>query len=227
MDADLVGLFVVLQPGDVPPGRRRADGDGQVFFFHQVVADDAVQVPQRGVGLGGQHQAFGAAVQPVAQRRGKALLGMGVVFALGLQIGGKGVHQVGVAGAVAVAQKMRRLVQHGKVFILINYGHGRLAARRFGARQAGPRREKLVVDIQFDHIAFGQAGIRFGAFAVDLDALVAERLVHQAARHLVRDALNKTAQAYAVFVGAGGKTFHAVLTCGCVISSLQIGISSI
>ena len=34
-------------------------------FFHQVVADDGVHVAQGGVALGGQHQTFGAAVQPV------------------------------------------------------------------------------------------------------------------------------------------------------------------
>ena len=223
MDADLVVLLVMLQPGDVPPRGRCADRDRQVFLFHKVFLDDTVQIPQGRVGLGRQDQPFRPAVQAVADRGGKAVFSMGIVFAFLLQIEREGVHQIGVAGAVAVAQQVRRFVQRRDVAVLIDHGHGRLAARRFGLGRCGVRREKLVVDIQFDQIAGGKAGVRLGALPVHFDALVAEGFVHQTARHLAGHALDKPAQAHAVFVGARGKTFHKILSCF-GIDPLQIAL---
>ena len=212
VDAHLVIFLAVLQPCDEPPLRRCTHRDGQILLFHHVVADDGVQVAQRGVALGGQHQTFGAAVQPVAQRRGKSLFCVGIILALGLQISRKGIHQIGVAGAVTVAEQVRGLVEHRKIFILIHHGHRRLPARQLGGLGGGfAHGEELVVDVQFDQIACAQAGIRLGALAVDLDALVAERLVHHAAGHILGHALHKAAQAHAVFIGSCGKTFHRVL----------------
>ena len=137
---------------------------------------------------------------------------MGIILAFGLQIGRKGIHQIGVAGAVTVAEQVRWLVEHRKIFILIHHGHRRLPARRLGGPGGGlAHGEELVVDVQLDQIACAQAGIRLGALAVDLDALVAERLVHHAAGHILGHALHKAAQAHAVFIGSCGKTFHRVL----------------
>ena len=150
VDAHLVVFLTVLQPGNMPPGGRGTHRDGQVFFFHLIITDDGVHIPQRGVGFGGNDKPLGAAVQPVADRRGKALLGVGVIFALGLQVGGKGVHKVGIARAVTVAQKVGGLVQHGDVPVLINDRYRRLAAGRLFGGGGGARREKLVVDIQLD-----------------------------------------------------------------------------
>ena len=57
MDADLVVLFVVLPPGREPPALGDAHGDGVVFLFEQVGADDLVHVPQGGVALGSDDKA--------------------------------------------------------------------------------------------------------------------------------------------------------------------------
>ena len=208
VDAHLVAFLAVLQPGDMPPGGRGAHRDGQVFLFHLIVTDDGVHIPQRGVGFGGNDKPLGAAVQPVADRWGKALLGVGVIFALGLQISGKSIHKVGVARAVAVAQKVGGLVQDSDIPVLVNHRHRRLAAGRLFGGGGSTRREKLVVDIQFDQVVLMQARVRLGAFAVDLDALVAERLVHHTAGHIFGDAFNKAAQTNALLVGTGGKAFH-------------------
>ena len=212
VDAHLVGFLAVLQPGHKAALRRRTYRDGQILLLHHVIADDGIQVTQRGVAFGGQHQPLGAAVQPVAQRRGKSLFCMGIILAFGLQIGRKGVHQIGVAGAVTVAEQVRGLVEHRKIFILIHHGHRRLPARRLGGLGGGlAYGEELVVDVQLDQIACVQTGIRLGALAVDLDALIAERLIHHAAGHIPGHALHKAAQAHAVFIGSCGKTFHRVL----------------
>ena len=212
VDADLIVFLAVLQPGDMPPCGRGPNRDGQVFLFHQVIPDDSVQVTQGRVAFGGQHQSFGATVQPIAKRRGEPLLGVGVVLSLGFQVGGKRVHQVSIAGAVTVAQKVRRLVQHRKVGVLINHRHRRLTAGRFGLGLGTLGREELIIDVHLDQIACFQAGIRLSPFAVDLDTLVAKRLIHHAAGHVLGNALHKAAQADVVFIGTGGKTFHGTLT---------------
>ena len=162
------------------PAGGRAYRDRQVLFFHQVIPDDGIQVPQRLIGLSGQHQSLGTSVQPIAQGRGKAVFGVGVVLALRLQLGRKGIHQIGVSGSVAMAQEVRRLVQHRKTLLLINDFDRRLTARRFWCAAGRNFRKKFVIDIQFYHITLLQTGVWLGFFPVDLDALVAKRLVHHA-----------------------------------------------
>ena len=137
MDVHFVVLFIVLQPGDMPPGRGRADGDRQVLLFHEVFLDDAVEIPQGGIGLGGKDQPFGPAVQPVAERGRKAVFGVRIVFAFFLQISGKRVYQVGIPGAVAVAKQVRRLVQYSKIPVFIDHSNGRLPPRSFGLWRRG------------------------------------------------------------------------------------------
>ena len=111
-----------------------------------------------------------------------------------------------------MAEQVRWLVQHRKVGILVHNGHRGLFARRLGSLGGWlAHREKLVIDVHFDQIAGLQPGVRLGAFAVDFDAFIAERLVHHAAGHIFGYALHKAAQAHAVFVGACCKTFHRIL----------------
>ena len=123
VDADLIVLFVMFPPGGETPTLRDAYRDGVVFLPEQVGADDLVHIAQGGIAFGCDHKTFGAAVQPVADAGLEAVLAVGVVFTFLGKILGKGIHQIGIAGAVAVAQKMGGLVQHGDVDILIDDGH--------------------------------------------------------------------------------------------------------
>ena len=208
VNAHLVAFFAVLQPGNMPPGRRGTDGNGQVLFLHPVIADDLVHIPQGRVFFRGNHKPLGAAVQPVADGGCKAVFSLGVIFAAGLQLGTKGIHQVGIAGAVAVAQQVGGLVQHRNVFVLIDHLDRRLAARRLFGRDHRLFGEKLIVDIQLDHITAAQPGVRFTALAVHLNALVAETFIQQAARHVPGHAFHKAGKPHAVFVFACDKLFH-------------------
>ena len=138
---------------------------------------------------------------------------MGIVFALLGQVLGKGIHQIGIAGAVAVAQQMGRLVQHRKIFVLVDDRHLGLIGLLFGGsllhRLCALGREELVVDVQFDQIACAQAGIRLGALAVDLDALVAEALVQQTCGKIAGHALYKAGEPHTVVVGGRSVLFHS------------------
>ena len=58
----------------------------------------------------------------------------------------KGIHQVGIAGAVAVAQQVGGLVQHRNVFVLIDHLDRRLAARRLFGRDHRLFGEELIVE---------------------------------------------------------------------------------
>ena len=215
MDADLVVLFVVLPPCGEPPGLGNTHCDSVVLLLQQVGADDLVHVPQGGVVLGGDHQPLGAAVQPVADAGLEAVLTVGVVFTLLGQVLGKRVHQIGVAGAVAVAQQMGGLVQHRKVLVLVDDGHLGLIGLLFGGsllhRLCTLGREKLVVDVQLDQIPRLQTVLRRGLFAVHLHPLVAETLVQQAGGKIAGHALHKARKTHAVIVGGGSKLFHKAI----------------
>ena len=179
VDADLVGLLVMLPPGGEAAPRRDAHHDGVVFLFQPVGADDLVHVPQGGVVLGRDDQPLGAAVQPVAEGGDKAVFPAGDVFPLFGQVGGEGVHQIGVAGAVAVAEQVGGFVEDGDVLILVDHLHPGLSGL-CGPGRAGRLclgREKLVVDVQLDQVPGRKAGVGGGLFAVDLDPLVAKALV--------------------------------------------------
>ena len=129
-------------------GRRGTDGNGQVLFLHPVIADDLVHIPQGCVFFRGNHKPLGAAVQPVADAGFEAILAARIVLALLGQILGECVHKVGIAGAVAVAEQVGGLVQHGNVLVLIDDGHLGLVLLLFGGGLAGRlctlRREEFV-----------------------------------------------------------------------------------
>ena len=213
MDAHFVAFFTVLQPRYKAALRRRAHRDSQIFLAHHIIADDGVQIPQRGIAFSCQHQPLGAAVEAVAERRRKPLFGAGVIFTLAFQIRCKGINKIRVTGAVAVAEQMGRLVQHSKVVILIHHRNRGLLFRRLGRFYcSAARREKLIIDIHLNQVTGLQPGVRLGTLAIDLDALVAERLVHHAAGHVLGHTLDKTAQTNAVLIRSCGKTFHRILT---------------
>ena len=211
VDADLVVLFVVLPPCGKAAALRDADGDGVVFLLEQVGADDLVHVAQGGVALGRDDKALGAAVQPVADAGFEAVLAVGVVFALLCEILGKGVHKVGVAGAVAVAEQVGGLVEDRNVLVLVDNVHLGLILLLFGRLCGGfgsLRREELVVDVKLDEVAGLDAVLRSTLFTVDLDALVAEALVEQTGGEIAGHALNEAGQPHAVVVGGRGVLFH-------------------
>ena len=197
------------------PALGDAHRDGVVFLLEQVGADDLVHVPQGGVILGGDHQPLGAAVQPVADAGLEAVFAVGVVFTFFGQILGKGIHKVRVTSAVAVAQQVGGLVQHGNVVILINHGDFGLLRLFFGRSlrlgSCALRREKLVVDVQLDQIPRLQTVFRCGLFAVHLHPLVAETLVQQAGGKIAGHALHKARKTHAVIVGGGSKLFHKAI----------------
>ena len=181
VDAHLVVLFVVLPPRGEPSALGDAHGNGVVLFFEQVGADDLVHVPEGGVALGRDDEALGAPVEAVADAGLEAVLALRVVFAFLGQILGKCVHEIRVAGAVAVAEQMGGLVEDGDVLILVDDRHLGLVLLFLGGGLMGRfctlRREELVVDVQLDEVAGLDAVFGRTLFAVDLDALVAEAFV--------------------------------------------------
>ena len=199
-------------PCGEPPGLRNAHRDGVVLLLQQVGADDLVHVPQGGVILGSDHQPFGAAVQPVADAGLEAVLTVGIVFALLGQVLGKGIHQIGVTGTVAVAQQMGGLVQHRKIFVLVDDRYLGLIGLLFGGsllhRLCALGREELVVDVQLDQVSRLQTVLRCGLFAVHLHPLVAETFVQQAGGKIAGHALHKAGKTNAVVVGGCGILFH-------------------
>ena len=212
VDAHLIVLFVVLPPCGEPSRLRDAHRDGVVFLLEQIGADDLVHVPQGGIALGCDHKALGAAVQPVADTGLEAVLAVGVVFAFFGQILGESVHQVCVAGAVTMAQQVHRLIQYSNVFVLVDDSHFGLIGLLFGGsllhRLCTLRREKLVVDVQFDQIPRLDAVLRRGLFSVHLHTLVAEAFVQQAGGKIAGHALHKAGKTNAVVVGGCGILFH-------------------
>ena len=216
MDADLVVLLVVLPPGREPPALGDAHGDGVVFLFEQVGADDLVHVPQGGVALGSDDKALGATVQPVADAGFEAILAARIVLALLGQILGECVHKVGIAGAVAVAEQVGGLVQHGNVLVLVDDGHPGLVLLLFGGGLAGRRlcalgREEFIVDVQLNEVARLEPILGCALFAVDLDPLVAEALVQQAGGEIAGHALDKAGKPHALVVCGGSKLFHKIV----------------
>lgn len=203
-----VALFRMAKPGDMPPGRRRTDRDGQVFLLQAVFPDDRIHIPQRGITFGRNDKPFGPAVKPVAERRRKPVFSPRVVAAFGCQLGGERINKVRIPGSVAVAQQVRRFVKHRDARIFIDDGDRRLARRLRLLRPCRGLGEPFVVQVQLDQIALGQAGIGRGALAVDLDALVSETFVQQAVRHTGGDSFDKAGQTHPLFIGAGGKLFH-------------------
>ena len=132
---------------------------------------------------------------------------MGVVFAFFFQISPEGVHQVGVAGAVAVAEKMGGLIEDGDVLILPN--HLDLGLPLFGGSLLGLGREELIVDIQFQQVPLMDTVVRVLLFSVYLDPLVPEGFIQQAFGHIMGDPFHKPGKAYSLFVGTGHKIFHS------------------
>ena len=181
VDAHLVVLFVVLPPRGESSALGDAHGNGVILFFEQVGADDLVHVPEGGVALGRNDEALGAPVEAVADAGLEAVLALRVVFAFLGQILGKCVHEIRVAGAVAVAEQVGGLVEDGDVLILVDDRHLGLVLLFLGGRLMGRlctlRRKELVVDVQLDEVAGLDAVFGRTLFAVDLDALVAEALV--------------------------------------------------
>ena len=191
----------------MPPAGGHAHRDGVVFFFQKILANDLVHIAQRGIAFGGDHKPLGAAIQSVADGGGKALFGGGVILALFGEIGGKLIHQIGIARAVRMAQQVRGLIQHRNIGIFIDHPQAG-ALGGFAHRSGRLFREKFVVDVQFDQIAFLQAIVGFGALAVDFDAFVAEAFIQKAVRKIGGHALHKARKANAVLVGTGSIAFH-------------------
>ena len=186
-----------------------AHGDGVVFLFEQIRADDLIHIPQGGVALGRDDQTLGAAVQPVADAGLEAVLAVGVVLALLREVLGEGVHQIRVAGAVAVAEQVGGLVEHGDVLVLVDDCHLGLFFGGFRCGLRSFRREELVVDVKFDEVAGLDAVFGSAFFAVDLDALIAEALVQQTRGKIAGHALYKAGEPHAVVVGGRSVLFHS------------------
>ena len=132
------------------------------------------------------------------------------------QILGECVHKVGIAGAVAVAEQVGGLVQHGNVLVLIDDGHLGLVLLLFGGRLAGCRlcalgREEFIVDVQLNEVARLEPILGGALFAVDLDPLVAEALVQQAGGEIARHALDKAGKPHALVVCSGSELFHKIV----------------
>ena len=216
VDAHLVVLFVVLPPCGETPALGDAHRDGIVLLLEQVGADDLVHVPQGGVALGSDDKALGATVQPVADAGLETVLTARIVLSLLGQILGECVHKVGIAGAVAVAEQVSGLVQHGNVLVLVDDGHFGLVLLLFGGGLAGCRlcalgREEFIVDVQLNEIARLEPILGCALFAVDLDPLVAEALVQQAGGEIARHALDKAGKPHALVVCGGSKLFHKIV----------------
>ena len=211
VDADLVVLFVVLPPRGEPAALGDAHGDGVVFLFEQVGADDLVHIPQGGVALGSDDKALGAAVQPVANAGLEPVLAVGVVLAFLREVLGERIHEVGVAGAIAVAEQVGGFIEDGNVLILVDDGHLGLAGlllRRFRRGRCPFRWKKLVVDVQLNEVPGLEAVFGGTLFAVDLDALIAEAFIEQTGGKIAGHALYKAGQAHSLVVSSGGKLFH-------------------
>ena len=188
-----------------------AHGDGVVFLFEQVSADDLVHIPQGGVALGRNDQPLGAAIQPVADAGLEAVFTVGVVLAFLREVLSERIHEVGVAGAVAVAEQVGGFIEDGNVLILIDDGHLGLAGLLFRCFRRGLcpfRRKKLVVDVQLNEVPGLEAIFGGTLFAVDLDALIAEAFIEQTGGKIAGHALYKAGQAHSLVIGSGGKLFH-------------------
>ena len=92
-----------------------------------------------------------------------------------------GDERVAVALFVRVHDHARRLVREQDVLVLVDHGQ----ARRFDAAERlllAHLFKVFVVDVELHPVALGEAAGSLGAFAVELDALEAQVLVHHAAR---------------------------------------------
>ena len=92
-----------------------------------------------------------------------------------------GDERVAVALFVRVHDHARRLVREQDVLVLVDHGQ----ARRFDAAERlllAHLFKVFVVDVELHSVALGEAAGSLGAFAVELDALEAQVLVHHAAR---------------------------------------------
>ena len=111
-----------------------------------------------------------------------------------------------------MAQQVGGLVQNSNVFVLVDDSHLGLIGLLFGGsllhRLCTLRREKLVVDVQFDQIPCLDAVLRRGLFSVHLHTLVAEALVQQAGGKIAGHALHKAGKTNAVVVGGCSILFH-------------------
>ena len=194
---DLALCRVLLQPAR-QCGRRRLrppEGDAEILLFQPSCPDKLSQVGQRLSGLGHQHKAAGAGVQPVAQRRGKALAG--AVFALFIEIQ---LHPVdeGVRVVFVVHRQAGGFVGNEQLVIFIHHFCGILRpqeSRAFRGRRSvqlvGQKKQLYLVA----RLHTGGEGL---LFAVQLYLVFPQGLV-QAARRQHRVLLHQ------VFVQPGGQ----------------------
>ena len=137
---------------------------------------------------------------------------MGVVLALLREVLGEGVHQIRVAGAVAVAEQVGGLVEHGDVLVLVDDRHLGLIGLLFGGsllhRLCALGREKLVVDVQLELVAHVQPHIPLRALSVDFHPLQADILLGQGGGQQGQGLGQPAVQPLPGVVFLDGKLFH-------------------
>ena len=144
-----------------------------------MVTDFVVDDAQRLGVLGGDDDAAGVAVDTVAQSRGKGIFPPGIPLPLlvevCLDVIDEGVHLLRL---VSVDYQPRTLIQQHQVLILI---HNVKAGLKEGEEHIFLPRlvEKLIVNIQLQHVPLGQPLIPGSPLAVDLDALYSNVFLQQ------------------------------------------------
>ena len=145
--------------------------------------DPLVHIPQRCGVFGGDDHAAGVPVDTIAKRRGKGLLGGGIVFALAIKIGlDMQNERVLSPVGVLVHQHAGALVENHQIFIFKhNRKLGADGAKRAGIALIG-RVEKFVLYKKADLVPFGQKRVARCAFAVEFDLFGAQILIKQRER---------------------------------------------
>jgi len=179
--ADELFPFVLQEEALQLAFRRRylPQRDAEVLLYDLPVADLGGKDAQRLGVFGGDDDAAGVAVDPVAQRRGEGILPLGVPLPLLIQIGLHVVDEgVDLFRLIGVNHQTGPLVQQEDVFVLVENVQFGLEKGQEEVILPGLL-EKFVVDIQLQHIAGLQPLIPLTALSVALDALDADVFLQQ------------------------------------------------
>ncbi len=157
--------------------------DAKVKFTDFPRPELFVQNPQgRGV-FGGDHDAAGVAVNPVDQRRGKAVFPGGIVFSLLIEVPLDARNQgIPVFLVVRVDQQPDLFIQQKDVFVLIN--DIQLPGSAQKVVSGGFLRQEFILYIQGHDIPLRQAGGNLAALSVELDILGADAFIHHGNRQV-------------------------------------------
>ena len=181
VDGDLL-LRLVLEQEALQrplPGLEGAHAHAKISLFQLPIPNLLVHHPEGLGGLGGDDDAAGVPVDPVAEGGGKGVLHPGAPLPLlvevGLNVVDEGVHLFRLVG---VYHHAGRLVHQQQVLILIENVQPGLEEGEKGVLLGGLLKE-LVVDIELQHISHLEPGVPFGPLAVELDPLDADIFLRQ------------------------------------------------